>query len=135
MNYANKVFNNIVLFMFGAVTYNCLEILFRGRTHWTMGLVGGTCFAILCHIFIKIHRAPWWKKCFTGAVIITLLELIAGCIVNLWMDWNVWDYSGRRFQFLGQICLLFSIYWFALCIPVIWFSRIFRRLTSGDPPM
>ena len=31
---------------------------------------------------------------------------------------NVWDYSDRKFNLMGQICPLYSALWFLLCIPV-----------------
>lgn len=135
MQISRKVYENIPLFLFGAVTYNFLEIVFRGHTHWSMALTGGICLTILCHVYNKIQEVAWWKKCFIGTFIITCLELITGCIVNLWMGWSIWDYSCRRFHFMGQICLLFSVLWFFLCIPVIWFSRVFQRLTDDSTLM
>ena len=49
---------------------------------------------------------------FIGSTIITVLEFITGCIVNLWLGWNVWDYSNLPLNLLGQICLPFSILWY-----------------------
>jgi uncharacterized membrane protein len=54
------------------------------------------------------------KQMFIGACIITILEFITGCIVNLYFKWNVWDYSHLPLNLLGQICLPFSIIWFFL---------------------
>ena len=49
---------------------------------------------------------------FIGSTIITVLEFITGCIVNLWLGWNVWDYSNLPLNLLGQICLPFSTLWY-----------------------
>lgn len=132
MRIGRIIYENLPVFLIGAVLYNFIEILFRGYTHWTMGIVGGVCMVTLCHTFGKVLRMAWWKKCLLGAVIITGLELVTGCIVNLWMGWNIWDYSQRRFQFLGQVCLLFSVFWFFLCIPVVWISKAFHRIIGRD---
>ena len=43
--------------------------------------------------------------------IVTPLEFVTGCIVNLWLGWNVWDYSNIPFNVMGQICLPFSALW------------------------
>ena len=36
--------------------------------------------------------------------------------VNQWLGWNVWDYTGRKWQLFGQICLPFTIIFSALCV-------------------
>jgi len=109
---------NMIIFIIGALGYGLLETLFRGYTHWTMLVTGGIVFIILYHLFTKNEKAPLWQKCLVGALIITSIELAAGCIVNLWLGWNVWDYSAYAFNFMGQICLVFTLLWFLLCIPV-----------------
>ena len=35
------------LFLLGAAGYSLLEVLWRGYTHWTMGVTGGLFLAIL----------------------------------------------------------------------------------------
>ena len=113
----------IMLFMIGAVGYGLMETLFRGFTHWTMLVTGGFVFIILYYVNSKNENAPLWQKAFVGAFIITMIELAVGSVVNLWLDWNVWDYSGYSYNFLGQICLAFTALWFLLCIPISFFTR------------
>ncbi len=113
----------ILLFFVGAAGYGLLETLFRGFTHWTMILTGGFVLIILYYVNSKNENAPIWQKALVGALIITMIELAVGCVVNLWLGWNVWDYSGYAYNFLGQICLAFTILWFFLCIPLSYFTR------------
>ena len=47
-----------------------------------------------------------------SALIITALEFITGLIVNIWLKMDIWDYSQLPYNFMGQICLLYSIFWF-----------------------
>ena len=61
--------------------------------------------------FTARPHEPLVVKCLFGAITITVLEFIAGCIVNLWLGWGVWDYSGMMFNLFGQICLPFSLLW------------------------
>ena len=92
------------------------ELLWRGRTHWTMLLAGGTCFAIM---YLMDTRTDWpiWGKWVAGAAVITTVEFVTGTLVNLRLGWNVWDYSAMRFNVMGQICPLYSFYWLLLSIP------------------
>ena len=114
-------------FIIGAFGYGTIEILFRGTTHWTMLVAGGICFSVLYAYNTKNENAPLWKKCLTGAFIITSIELAVGIIVNLWLGWDVWDYSAYSYDFLGQICLAFTTLWFLLCIPISFFTRYLHR--------
>ena len=50
---------------------------------------------------------------------ITLLEFVAGCIINLWCGLNVWDYSELPLNICGQICILFTGYWCLLSVIAI----------------
>lgn len=117
-----------MMFFIGAVGYSTLEMLFRGYTHWSMVLTGGVCVCLLLLVAQRFTDWPVWKKALLGAGVVTLVEFIVGCIVNLWMGWNVWDYSNLYFHFMGQVSLLFSFLWFLLCIPLFWiFQKLFPR--------
>ena len=103
----------VVLFVTGGLVYMSLELLWRGCTHWTMGVLGGICFICLGLINELLSwETPLILQMFIGSIIITILEFITGCIVNLWLGWNVWDYSNLPLNLLGQICLPFSILWY-----------------------
>lgn len=45
-----------------------------------------------------------------------------GCIFNLGMQLHVWDYSGELGNLAGQICIKYSLVWFALSIPLVWLA-------------
>lgn len=113
----------LMIFLIGAAGYASLEKLFRGFTHWSMFFTGGIVLIILYFVNSKNENAPLWQKCLVGAIIITLVELAVGCVVNLWLGWNVWDYSAYPYNFMGQICLAFTVLWFFLCIPLSYFTR------------
>ncbi len=102
----------IILMAVGGMLYALFEIGFRGYTHWTMIIVGGICFYLIGLINEVI---PWemafWKQCIIGSFVVTGIEFVSGCIVNLWLGWNVWDYSHLPLNLLGQICLPFSLLW------------------------
>lgn len=108
-----------VIFIFGAINYMAIEILWRGHTHWTMAIAGGLCALFIYVLNIEFNDMALLYKCFAGAIIITSVELVTGIIVNLVLKWDVWDYSERAFNFLGQVCPLYFFLWFLLCIPVV----------------
>ena len=122
-------------FLLGAAAYPCLEIAFRGYSHWTMSLAGGLCFALLYAMEAEMPDLPFWMKAAAGALIITAVELATGTVVNLWLGWAVWDYSNLRFHFLGQVSLIFAAIWYALCCLFFTVADLVRRMCSehGNP--
>ncbi|MBE6709437.1 MAG: hypothetical protein E7578_09395 [Ruminococcaceae bacterium] len=105
------------VFLFGGVLYCLMEILWRGFTHWTMGIAGAVCFTAI-HLLRKYcPEVPLWIRCAAGAVFICSIEFTTGFFVNIILEWNVWDYSDKWFNLYGQICPLYALLWFLICIP------------------
>lgn len=106
------------VFLTGAAGYSLLEVLWRGYTHWTMSITGGICFLLIYYMNESLGTSIW-SKCLLGAALITSAELIVGVTVNIILKWNVWDYSQIPLNFMGQICLPYSVLWYFLCLPVL----------------
>ena len=115
------------VFLTGCFIYSLMEISARGFTHWTMTLTGGIILTILYEMFTGLRSVPFWQKCILGSLIITSVEFTVGVIVNIILGWNVWNYSDMLFNILGQICLLFTVLWFFLCIPAGFVCGIIRK--------
>lgn len=109
-----------ILFLIGGFLYILIELAYRGHSHWSMFILGGLCFVLIGGINNYISwDMPIYEQMMIGSVIITMLEFICGCIVNLWLGWDVWDYSNMPYNVLGQICLPFSILWFFISLVAI----------------
>lgn len=123
----------LILIGIGGLLYVLVELAFRGRSHWTMFLVGGLCFWLIGLINeVLPWEMPLWKQCIIGAVIVTAIEFLAGCFINLWLDWDVWDYSNMPFNVLGQICLPFSLLWILLSAVAIVLDDYLRYWIYGE---
>lgn len=114
---------NCIVFGLGAFGYCLIEILWRGRTHWAMFMAGGICFLSLGRVARKLRNVCLFYKCVVGGLIITVVEFVFGCIFNLWMRLDVWDYSRIPFNIRGQVCLLYSVLWGFLCAAAIPFAE------------
>ena len=55
------------------------------------------------------------------------VEFVVGCIVNLLLGWNVWNYEQLPLHLFGQICPLFSILWFFLSALLLPLCRLLRK--------
>ena len=114
----------LALFSLGGAAYVGLELLWRGRSHPSMFLAGGGCFLLLG----ALHRSrlPLPLQALVGAAGITAVELITGLAVN--RRYEVWDYRQVPLNFLGQICLPYSLLW----IPVSTAGLLLHRLVGED---
>lgn len=125
-----------VLGLTGGIIYSLVEIIARGYTHWTMFLLGGICFlgvGLLNEVFSKDTPLIW--QSFAGGVLITMCEFVTGFIVNIELGWNVWDYSDKPFNYYGQICLEYSVYWMLLSVIAVILDDFLRyKLFRGKKP-
>ena len=129
----SKVLKLNTIFIVGAVGYYFIEVLFRGHSHWSMALCGGICLVGIYYINQKFSHMPYGIRALIGAALITTVEFTAGCILNVWLGWNVWCYSNLPLNFMGQISLLFSCIWFFLSFGVcLIFSLIERKRKKID---
>lgn len=115
----------ILVFILGGVAYAMIEVLFRGHTHWTMVLTGGACVLTMYMMSGWLLDIPLIASALTGALIITMYELVVGLIVNIRLGWSVWDYSDMPGNILGQICPTFSAIWFLLCLIFLGIIKLF----------
>ena len=74
-----------------------------------MFLAGGSCFLLLGSIGKRLDRQPLILRAIVGAGVITAVELAAGLIAN--RSYTVWDYRDVPGNFLGQVCLPYSLLW------------------------
>ena len=124
------------LFWFGGSFYITLEVLWRGYSHWTMGVLAGIVF-----IAIGLLNEVWgWEtslilQTIVGVLIATVGEFVTGCVVNLWLGWNVWDYSNMWGNVLGQICPQFILLWIPITLIAIILDDVIRwRFFNEEKP-
>ena len=123
-----------VLALCGGCLYVLLELVWRGFSHWTMFLLGGGCFAL---IGLLNELLPWEMPLLMQGVIgslgiVTPLEFVTGCVVNLGLGWGVWDYSRMPLNLLGQICLPFALLWVPVAMAAVVLDDLLRWKFFGE---
>lgn len=107
----------LFLFLVGAILYISIEIIYRGYSHWTMGVLGGISFISIGLINeVLSWDTPIWIQCIIGGCLITFYEFVTGIILNIGLHLGIWDYSHMPCNILGQICLPFTLIWCALSL-------------------
>lgn len=124
-------FKNTMLFAAGGTGYVGLELLWRGRSHGSMFVAGGSCFLLLGGLD-RARRISLPLRAAAGSGIITAVELLAGLIAN--RDHSVWDYRDMPLNYQGQICLPYTLLWMPLSLAAIQLYRLLdKRLDSKTP--
>lgn len=98
-----------------------------------MFVLGGICFIYLGLINeVLSWDTPLWMQLLFGVEGITFFEFLTGCIVNLGLGWNVWDYSNMPGNILGQICPQYSLLWVPVSLIGIVLDDWIRYKTFGE---
>ena len=122
-----KIWKKTFLFYLGGMIYCGLELLWRGRTHGSMFLLGGACFLILGKVGSLC--LSFFSKAVLGGLLITAGELAVGLLVN--QQHQVWDYRSMPMNFQGQICPLYTLFWtFLSPIGFCVYRKITERLSK-----
>jgi len=119
-----------MFFLLGGTGYIGVELLWRGRSHISMFAAGGLCFLLLGRL--THTRLSPAVRCILGSGIITGVEMLTGLLVN--RTYHIWDYRTMPLNFMGQICLPFSLLWIPLSLGAMVLYRQAERLTARSFP-
>lgn len=125
---------SVLLFLTGGALYVLVELLYRGYSHYSMFIVGGLCFILIGLLNDGLFN---WKMALNSqmtlsALIITIVEFTAGAILNLGLGLDIWDYSDQPYNLHGQICLLYTCFWYLLSLPAILLDDLLRDKWFGE---
>lgn len=128
-----KLVKFLILLSSGGLIYVLIEFLYRGRSHWSMFLVGGICFVLIGGLN---NWFPWnWsilRQMGISAAIVTAVEFVSGILLNMVLNLDVWDYSNMPFNIIGQICLPFTVAWYILSLLAIVLDDHLRYWIFGE---
>lgn len=109
---------SVVLWVFGGAIYFLAEVLWKFRAgnperiSWTMLVLA----AIICIPIDLVNEHLTWDmplllQAVMGGLGITVVELVVGLVLNVWLELDIWDYSHLPMSLWGQIALPFSGLW------------------------
>lgn len=128
---AQKAYNLLkilTLFSVGAICYGFMEILNRGYSHITMGVLGGASLLVI-HILNgeRKNGLRLWLVLGISALFITSIEFLSGEYLNRFLGLGIWSYEEMPLNFDGQICLPFAFLWFGLSYIGVLADNFLRR--------
>lgn len=116
---SKKAIPYFVIFFTSGLIYIMLELLWRGRTHWTMFLCAGLCGLVMANI-----NNNWLEfdtdfriQVFVSALMCSTFEFFFGIIFN--GDFSIWDYRGMwgTIHVLGdQVNIIFFGIWIIISV-------------------
>lgn len=127
-----KRLRELLIFSLGGGAYVLVELMWRGRSHVSMFLLGGLCFWLIGRLDRR-GPVPLLVQACQGACLVTALELGMGLVVNRWLGLGVWDYSALPCNLLGQICLYYFVLWIPLSAGAVLLEDALRRLLFRTP--
>lgn len=127
-----------IIFNVSGLIYVCLELLWRGRSHWTMYLCAGLCGLVMAAINDNLlkFKTDFRIQVIVSAIICTLTEFLFGLAFN--GDFTIWDYRNTfgTLHFLGdQVNILFLGVWALISIFALPFLDWMQwKLGLGNKP-
>lgn len=132
----NNIIKYTTLFLVGMCVYITIEVFFRGYSYPLCGFMGAIDFILIDKINNKISwHMDLLLQGIIGSGIITFSELIIGLLDKYCLHLNMWDYSSLPFNFMGVICLQFSLVWIFVSIIAIFLADGINYYVFKEQPV
>ena len=134
----SKIFKILLLWLIIGSIYFTLEGFWHipsgGYANIIMLPIGGLCGICVGTInqIPKFYNMKIIYQSLISTFIILFIEFISGCILNLGLNLDLWDYSNLPFNILGQVCLLYGILWFLISPLAIWLEDYLRYMLWNE---
>lgn len=90
--------------------------------------------AVALSVLLTPLRAHPLLVCILGMVITDVVELITGILMEKLFHTRWWDYSNRKYNFMGHICLRNTLYWGIATLGFMYLVHPFFALLLGKIP-
>lgn len=109
----------IVIFNVSGLIYILLELLWRGRSHWTMFICAGLCGLVMAAVNDNWldFETDFRIQVFVCALMCSTMEFFFGIVFN--GDFSIWDYRGlwgTLHVFGDQVNILFFGVWILISV-------------------
>jgi|GEM_PF-3258279 len=100
---------------------------------WMLGIYGfvGVVLGGMNETAIGAWRMVW--QCLLALVFSLAVELLSGCVLNLWLGLEIWDYKDDWLNLYGQICAVNGVKFFFLSPFAFWADDLIRHIAYREP--
>lgn len=114
-----KIISLFIMFNISGLIYILLELLWRGRSHWTMFICAGLCGLVMANVNNNLLKfdTDFRIQVLVSALCCSMFEFLFGIIFN--GDFTIWDYRGMwgTIHWLGdQVNILFFGVWILISV-------------------
>ena len=97
-------------------------------------VIAGGCVFLLMQLINRrlLPHIHYIAACVVSGLAVTAVELVFGLAVNVWLGWNVWDYSHLPLNLFGQVSLPFTAIWTLISVAALTLERQVRFRMFGD---
>lgn len=133
---------SVLLWVWVGTFYFFLEVVWK-TAHGRPDTISWTMLALAILLAIPLERfgaeLPWEMSLLAQTVIcataITVVEFVAGVILNTWLMLDIWDYSAMPGNVMGQICPQFYLVWIALSMfGIVMLDWMRYSIEGGEHP-
>lgn len=112
---------SVLLWVWSGTLYFFIEIIWKS-VHGRPEMISWTMLLLAIVLAVPLERfgaeLPWDMPLMAQSTIcglaITVVEFMAGIVINVWLDMGVWDYSNIAGNLMGQVCPPFTLLWIFL---------------------
>lgn len=120
---------NFFLYSFIGWIYESLLVSIQKRTWVNRGFLNGPVIPIygvgatIVYVFFWNLRGRYFVIFFGGMILATLLEYVTSYVMEILFHAKWWDYSDKKFNIKGRICLISSLFWGILSVSMVTFAQ------------
>lgn len=139
---AGKWLLSVLLWVWTGTLYFFIEVIWK-TSHGRPEMISWTMLLLAIILAVPLERfgaeLPWEMPLMVQSAVcgvaITVVEFVAGLIINVWLGMGVWDYSAMPGNIMGQVCPQFLAMWMILAaVGIVMLDWMRYGVEGGERP-
>ena len=139
---AGKWLLSVLLWVWTGTLYFFIEVIWK-TSHGRPEMISWTMLLLAIILAVPLERfgaeLPWEMPLMVQSAVcgvaITVVEFVAGLIINVWLGMGVWDYSAMPGTIMGQVCPQFLAMWMILAaVGIVMLDWMRYGVEGGERP-
>ena len=139
---AGKWLLSVLLWVWTGTLYFFIEVIWK-TSHGRPEMISWTMLLLAIILAVPLERfgaeLPWEMPLMVQSAVcgvaITVVEFVAGLIINVWLGMGVWDYAAMPGNIMGQVCPQFLAMWMILAaVGIVMLDWMRYGVEGGEKP-